>query len=74
MNHNTEVRKLSCQLPAGRLVIVKSPEAMAEIAALCQQFGETYRMGGLPATLGRCIQKGLRPKRENCTDAQRMAL
>ena len=42
MNHKTELRKLSCMLSDGRLVVVKTPEGMVEIAALSLHFGEIY--------------------------------
>jgi hypothetical protein len=63
-SHKAELRKLSAALPGGTLKVFQTPEALAECAALCAHFGETYRMGGLPATIGRIIQKALRPKRE----------
>ena len=65
---------MSAALPGGRWVVVQTPEALAECAALCAHFGEPYRMGGLPATIGRIVHKALRPKREVCSDAQRMEL
>ena len=55
LNHKAEVRKVSCVLPSGRLVVVKTPDRMTDIAALSSHFGLIYRMGGLPATIGNCI-------------------
>ena len=74
LNHKAELRKLSATLPGGRLVVVQTPEALADCARLAAHFGETYRLSGLPATVGKIILRALRPKREACTDAQRMEL
>ena len=65
INNKTEIRKIACILPSGRLVVIKTPDRLAEIAALGLHFGEPYHMTGLPAMVGNCIHKGLRSKREN---------
>ena len=64
IKHMAKVRELTAALPGGVLRVVQTPEALADVARLAVHFGETYRMGGLPATIGRIVQKALRPKRK----------
>ena len=47
VTHKRELRKLVCQLSAGRLVIAREPAHAEAIAAFCAHFGLEYRGASL---------------------------